>query len=200
MIELNNNNKFISDNRLSSMSFTIPRTVTLWYGNYTRKDVLHNLTIALKNADKEMSHKTYVRGGMTGWQSFVHNKDFSMFFTETMNKISPVVFPTFKLSTDLHVQDAWGNILKKGELVEAHTHDTYHGILYLTKGNPLIFPELEMSFNPNPGDWIISPPEVLHGVNAVEEEKEERMNIVFNFKLNSNFRDVNSRYELKKNS
>lgn len=200
MIELTNNNKFISDNRLSTMTFTIPRTVNLWYGNYTKKSVLHNLTLALKNADKEMSHKTYVRGGMTGWQSFMHNKDFSMFFTEIMDKLSPVVFPKYKLSTDLHVQDVWGNILKKGEFVEAHTHDTYHGILYLTKGNPLIFPELEMNFIPNPGDWIISPPEVLHGVNAVEEENQERMNIVFNFKVRDEFRDVNSKYESKDKS
>jgi len=199
VIELTNNNKFITDNRLSTMSFTVPKTITLWYGNYARKDILHNLTLALKRADKEMSHKTYVRGGMTSWQCFKHNRDFSVFFTEIINKIAPVVFSKFKLSTDLDVQDAWGNVLKKGELVEPHTHDTYHGILYLTKGNPLIFPELEMNFTPNPGDWIIAPPEVVHGVNPVKEEQ-ERMNIVFNFRVKDQFRDVNSRYEPKTDS
>lgn len=194
MIELiNDKNKHTVKNRISSVTFTYPVTNSFHFGNYERQDILHNLKITLKNADKKMSHKTYVRGSMTDWQCFKHDKNFSQFFTETMNKLQPVFFPQFQLSTDLKVFDAWGNVLKKGEHVEAHTHQCWHGILYLTEGTSLEFPEIQMKFTPKPGDWILSPPGILHGVRAVEDEK-ERMNIVFNFHMGDGFRDVNTRY------
>ena len=40
--------------------------------------------------------------------------------------------------------NAWGNELKKGDYVVQHIHDCYHCILYLTEGEPLILPELNM--------------------------------------------------------
>lgn len=193
MIELEDSDPYVSKNRVSSMTFTYPKTTTLFYGNYERKEIIHNLKYKLKSADKNMSHKTYVRGSMTDWECFKHDKDFSLFFTETMNKIKPFLFQKFKLESDLNVFDVWGNILKKGEMVEAHTHSAWHGILYLTEGNPLVFPEMRVNFTPKPGDWIISPPEIPHGVRQVETEQ-ERMNIVFNFHIGDGFREVNNRH------
>ena len=56
MIErINDKNKYVSKNRVSSMTFTYPVTNCLYFGNYERKDILHNLKITLKSADKKMS-------------------------------------------------------------------------------------------------------------------------------------------------
>ena len=55
-----------------------------------------------------------------------------------------------------------------------------HGILYLTKGCDLILPELNIKITPNPGDYYIFPPEILHGFDKSEYE-ENRYNLVFNF-------------------
>jgi len=194
VIELTSNNNFIRESRLSTMSFTVPKTYTLFYGNYHRKDIIHNLIIYLKNADKEMSNKTYVRGEMTGWNCFKSNKNFSIFFSHIMNQAKIILFPQADLNKELVVQDAWGNILKKGNHVEPHTHSTYHGILYLTKGNPLIFPELEMKFTPDVGDFIVSPPELLHGVDPVIDDL-ERMSLVFNFTVSDNFKSINEKFK-----
>jgi hypothetical protein len=191
MIEFTNKNKFINNTRLTSFSITYPRTVTFFTGNYPRLDILHNLRLKIKNnLSKETTNKTYVRGGMTDWAFFIHDKDFSIFFTDIMNHYKPILACDFILKKDLNLIDAWGNLLKKGEHVQVHKHNHFHGVLYLTEGIPLIFPEMEMVFDPKPGDWIISPPEILHGTDAVESD-EERINVVFNFELNDNFRSVN---------
>lgn len=191
MIEFTNNNKFINNTRLTTFAVTYPRSVTFYTGNYPRLDILHNLKLKIKNnLSKETTNKTYVRGGMTDWDLFIHDKDFSIFFTDIIDHYKYIMAPDMILSKELRVVEAWGNLLKKGDRVHPHTHTTMHGILYLTEGTPLIFPELEMVFNPKPGDWIISPPHIFHGTEAVDSE-EERINVVFNFSLEDNFRRIN---------
>jgi hypothetical protein len=193
MISLTNNNKFITESRLSSMTFTVPKTYIFFYGNFYRKDIIHNLIISLKSATKEMSNKTYVRGEMTGWYSFKGNRDFSVFFSHVMNQAKIALFPKADLTKELKLEEAWGNILKKGDSVEPHVHHTHHGILYLTKGNPLIFPEIEMTFTPDVGDFILTPPQVLHGVDPITDDL-ERMCVVFNYTVNDGFKSVNEKF------
>jgi hypothetical protein len=191
MIELTQNNKFISEKTISSFSITYPRTVTLIHGNYSKQHILHNLKIKIKNnLSKKTSNFTYVRGGMTDWEFFIHDIDFSKFFTEIIDKHRHILAPDLLLDKELKVIDAWGNCLNKGDHVALHTHNSHHGILYLTEGTPLIFPELEMKFTPKPGDWILAPPGLFHGTDPIESEK-ERINVVFNFNFHDQFRRIN---------
>lgn len=195
MIQFNNNNKFINDRRVSTIGVTYPRSVRFFTGVYDNKIVMHNLKLKIKqNISDQTSNLTYVRGDMTDWYLFKHDRDFSKFFTEVMDIIQPVLAPDLSLSKELICNEAWGNLLKKGDIVADHIHQSYHGILYLTEGTPLKFPELDMTFTPKPGDWIISEPQIYHGTDEITDDK-ERINVVFNFDLNTKFRHVNAEYD-----
>ena len=61
-----------------------------------------------------------------------------------------------------------------------HTHKDYHLILYLTEGAPLILPELKINIQPKKGAYYIFPPNILHGVNKVEEDGKTRYCLVTN--------------------
>ena len=52
-------------------------------------------------------------------------------------------------------------------------------ILYLTKGCDLILPELNLKITPEPGDYYIFPPEILHGFDKYEGET-NRYSLIFN--------------------
>ena len=67
-----------------------------------------------------------------------------------------------------------------------HSHSCLHGILYLTKGCDLIVPELNLKISPEPGDYYIFPPEILHGFNTYEEDS-NRYSLIFNIKSKDNF-------------
>jgi len=80
------------------------------------------------------------------------------------------------------LKEAWGNELKKGHSVQIHDHFDYHGILYLTKGSPLIVPELNLTILPEPGDYYFFPPNIKHYVPEVQTD-ETRYSVVFNIAL-----------------
>jgi hypothetical protein len=194
MINLTANNPFISKQRVTSFTCIYPKTITLYVGNYTKLNILHNLKLKIKNNLSERNKNfTYVRGEMTDWNFLKHDKDFSVFFTEIMDQYRPIIGSDFIYNKELHVMEAWGNLLKKGDHVALHAHNSWHGILYLTEGTPLIFPELEINFTPKIGDWIISPSGLLHGTEKIESD-EERINVVFNFDFKDNFRIVNEKF------
>lgn len=195
MIKLRNDNQFINRTRITSFTATYPVTNTVYFGNYGHQGVLHNLKLKVKqNIKEEFSHKTYVRGGKTAWDCFLHDIDFSKFITDTFDLIKPAYCPNFKYDTDLNIVEAWGNVLKKGEFVAPHVHGSKQGILYLTKGNPLILSESNIEINPEPGDFILAPANVYHYVEEVQTE-EERINIVFNYSLYDEFRSVNEQFK-----
>ena len=58
-------------------------------------------------------------------------------------------------------------------------HHNLHGILYLTKGCDLILPELNLKITPEPGDYYIFPPEILHGFDLYQEDS-NRYSLIFN--------------------
>ncbi len=89
----------------------------------------------------------------------------------------------------------WGTEIKKGDSLDYHSHPCRHGILYLTKGCDLILPELNLKISPNPGDYYIFPPEILHGFEKSDYEN-NRYNLVFNFSWSYNVdygRKINER-------
>lgn len=78
--------------------------------------------------------------------------------------------------------------LKKNDSVQMHTHHYHHLILYLTDGAPLILPELKITIQPKRGAYYIFPPNILHGVNKVEEETKKRYCLVTNIIENADWK------------
>ena len=57
--------------------------------------------------------------------------------------------------------------------------------MYLTKGCDLIFPELNLKITPEPGDYYIFPPEILHGFDKCKDEN-NRYSLIFNLNQKDN--------------
>jgi|TARA_E500000318_G_C3447853_1_gene167649 hypothetical protein len=180
MINFLNKNDPLSEHK-NSLNITYPRSVNIIFGNYPYPDAIHNFMIDIKcNLDPAMENYSNVKGGMTDWNYFVGKPEFNKFMTFLINKhqIShPNIFQHFFEKHD--VGNAWGNEIKKGDSLNYHVHHNLHGILYLTKGCDLILPELNLKITPEPGDYYIFPPEILHGFDPYEGEN-NRYSLIFN--------------------
>ena len=127
-----------------------------------------------------MKNYTHVKGGMTNWNYFVDKPNFVNFITYLINKYQTTHTDIFQHFLEKRtIENAWGNEIKKGDSLEYHIHHCVHGILYLTKGCDLILPELNLKITPEPGDYYIFAPEILHGFDAYEEDK-NRYSLIFN--------------------
>jgi hypothetical protein len=191
----------VADATNSSIVVSYMRKIAIICGNYPEKHELFNLITLIKNNTLESEHyATNVYGGKTAWDFFVNHPIFINFMTFVINK-HQYAHPFFKNFLEYKIiKDAWGNELKKGDSVNNHTHPTYHGILYLTKGNPLILPELSLEIHPNPGDYYIFPPLIYHYVEKNESE-DIRYNLVFNIDEVPNWKkqkQINDKYILNK--
>jgi quercetin dioxygenase-like cupin family protein len=180
MINLINKHNKLNEEK-NSINITYPRTVNIIFGNYPYPDVIHNLMIMVKsNLDPKMKNYTNVKCGMTDWNYFLDKTDFINFITFLINKYQTTHNDIFRHFLQRRtVQSAWGNEIKKGDKLKYHTHPCIHGILYLTKGCDLIFPELNIKITPEPGDYYIFPPEVLHGFDTSTLEN-NRYSLIFN--------------------
>ena len=186
-----------------SFNITYPRSVNIIYGNYPYPDVINNLIIEIKNnlSDK-MENYTNVKGGMTDWDHFVNHALLDKFLTYLINKhqfTHPGLFEFFY--NKMFVKNAWGNEIKKGDSVGFHTHPCTHGLLFLSKGCDLIFPELNITITPEPGDYYIFPGEILHGFNKHTGDL-NRYTLVFNilqgdiFKFQNKVKELNERKDI----
>jgi len=183
---------------LNSLNVTYPRTVNIIFGNYPYPEKIHNFIVEIKNnLDPKLKNITNVKGNMTDWYYFLKNENFSHLITYLINKYQishPEIFQYF--FEKLQVTNAWGNEIKTGDSLNFHTHNCYHGILYLTEGCELELPELNIKINPNPGDYYLLPPFVLHGFNKSLQEK-NRYSLIFNIhEKNSKFNFL-EKYERK---
>ena len=187
MISILNKNNKLEENK-NSISITYPRTVDIIFGNYPYIDIINNFLILIKNnLNVKMKNYTNVKGGMTNWDYFIDKPYFINFISYLINKhqtTRPDIFQHFL--EKLTIQSAWGNEIKKGDSLEYHTHRCLHGILYLTKGCDLILPELNLKITPEPGDYYIFPPEIIHGFDLYNGE-ENRYSVVFNIEQKNHF-------------
>ena len=171
----------------NSLTVTYPRTVNIIHGNYPYPHVIHNFILDLKNnLDPTMKNYTNVKGGMTHWDHYVDNENFNgfiAFLINTHQTTHPKIFEYF-LEKNV-VSNAWGNEIKPGDSLNYHTHPCVHGILYLTKGCDLILPELNLRITPEPGDYYIFPPEILHGFDKCKDEN-NRYSLIFNLNQKDN--------------
>tara|TARA_R100000664_G_scaffold2113_3_gene5427 strand:- start:2411 stop:2986 length:576 start_codon:yes stop_codon:yes gene_type:complete len=95
------------------------------------------------NIDDKISYETNVKGRMTHWDAFKHDDDFKELISEFFNKCSYYdIFHGAKSKDGLFhflINNAWGNILKKGEKVNRHHHlgVDYASVLYFDNHAPL---------------------------------------------------------------
>ena len=187
MISLFDKNDQLGEHK-NSLNVTYPRSVNIIFGTYPYPDIIHNFIISIKNnLNPKMKNYTNVKGGMTDWNYFIDKPEFINFMTFLINKhqtTHPGIFQHFLEKNT--IENAWGNEIKKGDSLEYHTHRCLHGILYLTKGCDLILPELNLKITPEPGDYYIFPPEILHGFNLYEEDT-NRYSLIFNIVQKNQF-------------
>ena len=176
---IDKNNK-LNENK-NSLNITYSRTVNIIVGYYPYPEMIHSFIMEIKNnLNTEMKNYTNVKGGMTNWDYFLNKDIFNKFLTFIINKHQISHPHLFKYFLEKYtVKEAWGNQIQKNDSLDYHTHSCWHGILYLTKGCDLIFPELNLKITPEPGDYYIFPPEILHGFNKCEEEN-NRYSLIFN--------------------
>ena len=197
MINLLDRNHTLDEGR-NSINVSYMRSVNIIFGHYPYPDVINNMLIQIKNnLDSKLENFTNVKGGMTAWNYFIGKDTFNNFMTYLINKYQtthPNIFEHFM--EKMTVADAWGNEIKKGDKVDYHDHHCLHGILYLTKGNDLILPELNLKITPKPGDYYIFPPTIIHGVEP-SEINQNRYSVVFNITPNNTVFDYNKKIETK---
>ena len=199
MINLIDKNNQLDETR-NSLIVTYPRTINIIFGNYPYIDVINNLIIDIKNnLDSNMENYTNVKGGMTDWHYFIDKPLFKNFMVYLINKHQKSHSNIFEYFLEKNtIKEAWGNEIKKGDSLNFHTHTCLHGILYLTKGCDLILPELNLKITPEPGDYYIFPPEILHGFDKYKDEK-NRYSLIFNieqgdrFNFNNKVEKINGR-------
>ncbi len=193
---LNKNNKL--DECKNTLNVTYPRNIQIIYGIYPYPELVHQFIIEIKNNLKaEMKNFTNVKGGMTDWKYFLEKSIFKNFIVYLINKHQSTNSDLFEYFLEKkYIVDAWGNEIKLGDSLNYHTHPCYHGILYLTEGCDLILPELNIKITPQPGDYYIFPPEILHGFEKSIEER-NRYSLIFNITNNNNSFEFKKKYERK---
>ena len=179
MIKLNSTNKLLPNS--SSIMVSYLRPVQISFGNYPYIEDLYNFITIIKNSLLDSEYcATNVLGGKTDWNLFNEHPLFIKFLTWFINK-HQLTNPWLSFFKDRRqITNAWGNELKKDNSVKMHEHPEHHGILYLTKGAPLIVPELELEIHPEPGDYYFFPPLIKHYVDKIIEEGPARYNVIFN--------------------
>jgi len=182
----------------NSISITYPKTVNIIFGNYPYPEIIHNFIIAIKsNLDPKMENYSNVKGGMTDWHYFLDKPEFNNFITYLINKYQTTQPDLFEYFLEKkYIRDAWGNEIKPGDSLDYHTHSCVHGILYLTKGCDLILPELNLKISPEPGDYYVFPPEILHGFDKSESET-NRYSLIFNIEQKKERFDFDKKYKRK---
>jgi hypothetical protein len=147
-------------------------------GKIKDKELINNLIdFVKKNKDEKLSYKTNVRGHFTGFQSLVRN-DLFITFLRTIKENIKIIYPY-----DFVIQDAWGNLCKKGEKVDEHNHggvNCFCGVLYLTEGGPgTYFKEYDLLIKEEIGKYILFHPRLTHEVKEINDDI-ERITIAWN--------------------
>ncbi len=187
MIEFIENNVLDKNNQSIVVSYN--RTVSIPFGNYPYPEDIHNLIILIKqNVDEKSSYACNVKARRTDWDFFSKHPIAQKFIAFCINKhqvSNPDIFQYF--FDRKAIESCWGNEIRKGDYVQSHIHNVVHAILYLTEGEPLILPELNIKIHPKPGDYYFFPPVIYHYVNKSTSDK-NRYNLIMNIEENpSNF-------------
>jgi hypothetical protein len=143
-------------------------------------DLINKLKNVIKQKVKEVPKnqpKTHVKGEFTGFQSLNNHAlyhEFLYLIKEDIKKIC---------KTNFTIDDAWGNVYKKGDEATEHDHggvDAFCGILYLTEGGPgTYFKEHDLTVEEKIGRYVLFHPILRHSVKPLTENI-ERVTMAFN--------------------
>ena len=131
-------------------------------------------------------YKTNIKGHMTSYKRYTE---------ERKKMFKPVI--DFLNEKRLHVIEAWGGVLKKGDYVAEHNHMpkvTEHntglnasGVLYLTDVLPgTYFKKYDTTIKPEVGKIIIFGNDLFHEVKPSTSD-EDRINIAFNLRKKEDY-------------
>ena len=122
-----------------------------------------------------MDNKTNVKGGMTGYRTFLKDSTFTdflhEFFTPEIRKYQQLFPLGMNIEENIAVADAWGNKLEKGNQVISHNHNSSHwsSVLYFCDSAPL---ETAVgTFATSKGKIITINGWVQHWVKPVQKER-----------------------------
>ena len=160
----------LSLGKIENLGFLIEyQFKNLNFVNFLKKQIKNNVGL--------MDYKTNVKGKMTNFTTFNKNKIFNNLLRECIEVTHILNLPKSIL------KDSWGNILKKGDCVDLHSHyrSTIAGILYLTEGGPgTYFPQLNKNIDEKIGKIVLFSGNLLHSVPIYKGNK-DRYTIAFNF-------------------
>tara|TARA_R110000868_G_C10550958_1_gene735911 strand:- start:91 stop:645 length:555 start_codon:yes stop_codon:yes gene_type:complete len=138
-------------------------------------------------------YKTNVRGQMSGWLDLLHENSFK----EILGQNKDLWMTEFPYIDTYIPYEAWGNKLKKNDLVEEHQHTpaTVSGIIYLTNEGPgTFFPEVDYTVKEEIGKVVLFSSDLKHSVDKFTFDG-YRYTISFNLKEpHDNFKKVNQKY------
>jgi hypothetical protein len=125
----------------------------------------------------DLNNKTHVKGEFSGFLSLIENKNFHHFL-KLIDKEIKIIYPH-----NFIVQEAWGNICRKGNEVTEHDHKgttAFCGILYLTGDGPgTFFSDYGINIEEKIGKFVLFHPRLMHKVNKIESNI-ERITVAFN--------------------
>ena len=153
----------------------------MFYKEYKYPDieVLNKLKQDVKeNVLDWYAYKTNIKGLMTGYKRYTK---------EARNLFQPIID---LLSTEYHIYESWGGLLRKGDHIILHNHTpkprvpnrnfTISGIVYLTDVLPgTYFKKYDTTIVPEVGKIVIFDANTLHEVKKSDSDG-ERINIAFN--------------------
>lgn len=169
----------------------------LLVGKINDQNIINNLIDAVeKNKDDKLSYKTNVKGHFTGFKSLINNDHFLNF----LKLIQPYIYIVF--NKNFIIDEAWGNIIKKGEEITEHAHGNnfaFCGVLYLSNGGPgTYFKDYEMTVNEEVGKFVLFHSKLLHSVKKIEEDI-KRITVAFNMKPVKDWEDESNLVWINKN-
>ena len=145
-------------------------------GHYDVKDII------MKRGDEQL-RKTNVKAQMTQW--FMHKNDPT--FAKIADQAVTLAAENSLSKETLETHDCWGNIYRKGDYTKSHDHWPWpwSWVYYANVSdscNGLLFDDAGFIFVPNPGDLILFPGWLRHGVE-VQTTNYERVVVAGNLKL-----------------
>jgi len=142
----------------------------------------------------KVSRKTNVKGEHTEFNYLAANPSFHKF----LKIIQPSIYKIYK--QNFIIKEVWGNIFKKNDYAEAHTHEdsAFCGILYCTDGpGPgTYFNQYDLNIKEKKGRFVLFHPKLYHEVKPYIQG-EERITIAWNFSQTNNWGDYSNAFYIK---
>lgn len=140
-----------------------------------------------KNLIPSMTKRTNVKGEMTSWNQFIHDKDFekvTKFINQYLFKFLSLIRNNIN---QVELIDAWGNRLNKNDYIQKHDHivggwNGISGNMYFSDKEPgTYFVSFKGAMKPKRGRIVLFNSNEMHLVNVVKDD-DPRYTLAFNMR------------------